>query len=83
MTLDFAVTAMMLMIATASHDHEKDHDQPVRRDQHVVEVMVAAQNAVARRGKLDADQHRHDAAEQPADHRQDQVKRPDPKMNLR
>ena len=59
------------------HDHEEDHDQAVRRYQHVEHVIVAAEDTVPRLGQFHTEDNRHGTTNDPRDNREDQVHRAD------
>ena len=52
---------------------EENHDQPVRRDQHIEEVVIAAKNVVARRRELGAKDNRQGPADDAEQHRVHEV----------
>ena len=58
------------------HDHEEDHDQPVRGGEHV-ELMAVVEHLHAGELQLHADGDRHEAADHAGDHGEHQVHRAD------
>ena len=59
------------------HHDKKHHDEAVAGHQHIVEMIIAAQNPVARKLQFHADENRHRPADDAADNGENQIERAD------